>query len=374
MDHEPRHHTSAGPKEQVGLGPSDSSSIGPVRSRRMLITELKDALAESKPHQGLAGRAEMLVLAHCEAAGLSKQTAKKYSWAFERCLAWCAEHRVQPDDLSTGILEKYFENSDLRHETKRAHAYGISLSMRLLQEHGVVVDNPAAEFRLAPELNKQRAVSCLGPAEVAGVIERMPDNDRGVRDAALFELAWATACTAESAARMSFGDMRPTDSGLEVRAWLSSDSSYLCLIPHEDCKHLNEYIKRLDKRDSRPGISWESRDANEAIFRSLQRANGAVGPRGLSAADLASAVQRRLKESGFERHTIRSIRRGRIRQWIEMATSSDELEIVRVVAGVGSIQALFRYVNWQGVTPDLNHSMVVMPWNEPLRCRGRNGR
>ncbi len=368
MDPGKSYHTDFSQREQEGSRVSGQNGAGSIRYRPMLTAEAEDALAESEIHQSLAISGMDLIVRHGESSSYSHKTISKYTSVFGRFLGWCSKNNLQLERLDHEQIALFFTESSFKRETQRAYLHGIELGFRLLLKEKLIKCNPAEHYRL-PSLKATKAVAALTPCEVQRVLDAIGDDDRGIRDRAVIELTWAIAATAQSASEICFENL----------TYLENDVISICVptakgqqthfqLSESECLNIRDYIARLNRRV--PGHnstqSW-GQDPKAHLFRSIQNTTRKLSRQSMSSSDLASAVQRRLKQEGCSEHSIRSIRRGRIRQWINLAKSVEDLEIIRVATGLHSVSALFRYAELElDCSPK---STFITSRNDGLRYR-----
>ena len=141
--------------------------------------------------------------------GAAEQTRRAYGIDAGQFAVWATRQRLEPETVTPRGLRRYaaaLSEAGAAPTTVARKLASLRALFRSLREHGVVEQNPA-DLLSAPK-RPQRLPKTLTPADVAGLLDRIPaSTPLELRDRALFELAYASGLRAEELVSLDLGSV-----------------------------------------------------------------------------------------------------------------------------------------------------------------------
>jgi integrase/recombinase XerC/integrase/recombinase XerD len=244
--------------------------------------------------------------------GAAEKTRRAYGVDLGQFARWASGRGLAPETVSTRELRRYAAGLAQRGgapSTVARKLASLRAFYRSLVEHGQVRQNPA-DLLTAPK-GRRRLPRTLKPAEVAGLLDRIPaSTPLELRDRALFELAYASGLRAEELVNLDVTSLDFDDE--QVRVEGKGGKTRMVPVGEHALKALRAYAER-----GRPALS-------------TTRAGGAPGPPGEPALFLSksgrrlstSDVRRRLRV--WARHA--AVQAGASPHWLRHSFATHLLE------------------------------------------------
>jgi site-specific recombinase XerD len=193
--------------------------------------------------------------------GAAEKTRHAYAVDAGQFVAWADRHLLRPAELTPRLLRRYAASLTEQGQAPSTVARKLAslrALLRTLVEHGELEQN-AADLLAAPR-RPQGLPHVLKPADVAALLDRIPaDTALGMRDRALFELAYASGLRAEELVTL---DVTSIDfDGELVRVEGKGGKTRIVPIGEPALRAVDRYLQR-----GRPPLS--SGDGARALFLS----------------------------------------------------------------------------------------------------------
>ncbi|APZ94543.1 tyrosine-type recombinase/integrase [Fuerstiella marisgermanici] len=218
-------------------------------------------------------------------------TRKTYLHAVRNFLHWCDTEGVPLQEISPGMVGRYFDLHPGSTPTKKLHMSAIRGLFDVLVQRHVMILNPALSVRTerysvtegkTPEITVEQSRQLLKSIELQSAID--------FRDRAIISMLVYTAARVGAVAKLRLGDL--VDEGnhlmIKFREKGGKDRSIPARISLRE--ELDEYLVMLP-------INGSSKD--DPVFRSAVGRTGLLTESPMSAIDICRMVKRRLKAAGL---------------------------------------------------------------------------
>jgi integrase/recombinase XerC/integrase/recombinase XerD len=228
---------------------------------------------------------------------MSEKTRRAYGVDLGQLAEWAVPHGLGPTDLGPRQLRLFagvLSERGARKTTVGRKLAAIRTFYRQLVRRGELEASPA-DLVASPKRDSYLP-QVLKPAEVAGLLERIPaGSPLDLRDRAMFELAYSAGLRAEEIVNVDLDGLDPDSE--EVRVEGKGAKTRVVPVGEPAWRALNAYLER-----GRPALDASTGRAEPAAFLSK---NG----RRLSTSDVRArlrlSVRRAALHGGISPHTLR---------------------------------------------------------------------
>jgi len=229
-------------------------------------------------------------------------TRKTYLRAVRVFLRWCDDQGIALQEISPGMVGRYFDLHPGSTPTKKLHMSAIRGLFDVLVQRHVMILNPALSVRTerysvtegkTPEITVEQSRHLLKSIELLSAID--------FRDRAIISMLVYTAARVGAIAKLRLSDLVDEGNHLMIRFREKGgkDRSIPARISLRE--ELDEYLAVLPMNGS---------DKDTPVFRSASGRTGLLTDSGISAIDICRMVKRRLKAaslpSSASPHSFRS--------------------------------------------------------------------
>ncbi len=229
------------------------------------------------------------------AQGMAEKTRHAYGADLGQLAGWASRHDLGPGDLDYRRLRRFagvLSEQGASRTTVARKLAAVRSFYRVLVQRGELEASPA-DLVSSPKRDSYLP-TVMKPAEIDGLLEAMPaSTPLGVRDRAIFELAYSAGLRAEELVNLEVTSIDPDAEELRVEG----KGGRTRIIPAGEpaWRALDRYLDR-----GRPALAGAADDPALFLSRSGRR---------LSTSDvrrrLAIAVRRAAAHSGVSPHTLR---------------------------------------------------------------------
>ena len=225
--------------------------------------------------------------------GMAEKTRRAYGVDLGQLAAWATARDLGPADLGhrdLRLFAGFLSEGGAARSTVARKLAAIRTFYRQLTERGELEANPA-DLVARPKKDSYLP-RVLKPAEVAGLLERIPaTSPLELRDRALLELAYAAGLRAEELVRLDTDSVDPDAE--EVRVEGKGGHTRVVPAGEHAWRALDRYLAR-----ARPLLASGGSEGAGPLFLSKSG-------RRLSTSDVRRRLARQVRQAGISPHTLR---------------------------------------------------------------------